>query len=65
VVATIDTRSVLLHITVPGTKPDVTPMLNGVISGFAFNSPTIDADGAMTLKGTAGEDVAGWTLGFI
>jgi hypothetical protein len=30
-----------------------------------FNSPTIDANASIHLKGTAGEIVAGWTLGFI
>jgi hypothetical protein len=49
---------------IPGVKPTVTPDAGPPV-GFDFNSPTIDANGAMRLTGTAGESIAGWTLGFI
>ena len=32
---------------------------------FNFNAPTIDANGSMRLRGTPGEDVGGWKLGFV
>jgi hypothetical protein len=51
-------------IEIPGVKPTVTPDAGPPV-GFDFNSPTIDANASMRLKGTAGESVAGWTLGFI
>lgn len=52
------------RIVLPGVPPSVTP--NGAVAaGFDFNSPTIDAFGSMRLTGAAGENVAGWTLGFI
>lgn len=62
--ATIDETKTTLTVRVPGTRPTVAPD-PGPPVGFAFNSPTIDANGSIRLKGTAGEDVAGWTLGFI
>jgi hypothetical protein len=33
--------------------------------GFYFQSPTIDANASMRLRGNPGENVAGWTLGFV
>jgi hypothetical protein len=51
-------------IVLPGVPPSVTQDA-GPWVGFDFNSPTIDAYGSMRLTGTAGESVAGWTLGFI
>lgn len=62
--ATIDTAHTTLRVRVPGTKPTITPDAGPPI-GFAFGSPTIDADASIRLKGRAGEDVGGWTLGFI
>src|SRR5262245_9691295 len=62
--ATIDVRNVTLGVRVPDPKPTLTDD-PGPPVGFAFNSPTIDADGSMRLTGLAGEDVSGWTLGFI
>jgi hypothetical protein len=62
--ASIDVRNVTLSVRVPGTKPTVTADAGPPV-GFNFNSPTIDADGSMRLTGSAGEDVSGWTLGFI
>jgi hypothetical protein len=62
--ATIDARNLTLTVRVPGTKPTVTPDPSPAV-GFDFNSPTIDADASMRLTGTAGENVANWTLGFI
>ena len=55
---------ILGSIVLPGVPPSVTPDA-GPWVGFDFNSPTIDASGSMRLTGTAGENVAGWTLGFI
>jgi len=63
-VATIDTGNVTLNVRVPGTEPTVTPYPGPPI-GFSFNSPTIDANASMRLRGAAGESVANWTLGFI
>ena len=64
--ATIDTHSVALNIFVSGgAKPTVTPATVGSRIGFGFNSPRIDANASMTLTGAAGENVGGWTLGFI
>jgi hypothetical protein len=64
VMATIDRANTTLTAVTPGTKPTVTPD-PGPPVGMAFNSPTIDANASMRLNGTAGENVAGWTLGFI
>ncbi|QEL18919.1 hypothetical protein [Limnoglobus roseus] len=61
---TIDVPKTTLTMAVPGTKPTVTAD-PGPPVGFAFNSPTIDANGSIRLKGTAGDSVAGWTLGFV
>ncbi|HTT17904.1 MAG TPA: hypothetical protein VMG82_03100 [Candidatus Sulfotelmatobacter sp.] len=55
---------ILGRIELPGVPPSVTPDA-GPWVGFDFNSPTIDAFGSIRLTGTAGESVAGWTLGFI
>ena len=62
--AKIDARNVTLTVTVPGTKPTVTPDPGPPI-GFDFKSPTIDAYASMRLTGAAREGVANWTLGFI
>jgi hypothetical protein len=61
---TIDGANTTLTMSVPGTKPTVTPGV-GSPDRFEFNAPTIDAYGSMRLKGKAGATVAGWTLGFI
>jgi len=55
---------ILGKIELPGIPPSVT-LDSGPWVGFDFNSPTIDAYGSMRLTGTAGENIAGWTLGFI
>ena len=52
------------HITLPGLHPSLDPVA-GPPAGFDFRSPTIDANGSIRLRGSAGESVAGWTLGFI
>ncbi|HTK76766.1 MAG TPA: hypothetical protein VL371_15980 [Gemmataceae bacterium] len=52
------------NIVIPGIKPTVTKSTQLAV-GFDLNSPTIDAFASMRLKGTAGEDVSGWTLGFV
>jgi hypothetical protein len=62
--ATIDRANTTLSVVTPGSKPTVTPD-PGPPVGIAFKSPTINANASMRLKGTAGESVAGWTLGFI
>lgn len=62
--ATIDAEKTTLAVRVPGAKPTITPDA-GTPAGFAFHSPSIDLDASIQLKGTAGESVAGWTLGFI
>jgi hypothetical protein len=51
------------NLVIPGVKPTITASTK--ITGFEFNSPTIDAFASMRLNGTAGENVAGWTLGFV
>lgn len=78
--ATIDTSNTTLTVTagsdplrlvlpffgplvLPGVPPSMRP--HGGPPGFNFQSPTIDANASMRLKGTPGESVAGWTLGFI
>jgi hypothetical protein len=63
--ATIDLKHVTLTVQVPGTQTTVTPASSPAAGFFNFNSPTIDATASMRLSGTAGEDVSGWTLGFI
>ncbi|HEY3963577.1 MAG TPA: hypothetical protein VGM05_03405 [Planctomycetaceae bacterium] len=62
--ATIDLAQTKLVVSTPGTKPTVTPDAGPPI-GFDFNSPTINANAAIRLTGTAGERIGGWTLGFI
>lgn len=62
--AHIDESSISLTVVVPGTQPTITDRAGPPI-GFDFNSPTIDANATLKLRGTAGENVAGWTLGFI
>jgi hypothetical protein len=62
--ATINPRNITLTVSVPGSKPTVTADAGPPI-GFDFNSPTIDANASIQLRGTAGEGVANWTLGFI
>jgi hypothetical protein len=52
------------HIMLPGLHPSLDPVAGPPV-GFDFRSPTIDANGSIRLRGTAGESVAGWTLGFI
>src|SRR5947209_3006943 len=54
--------------------PTVTPMVLSLPipvlgtfklpTGYFFRAPTIDANASMRLRGTPGENVAGWTLGF-
>lgn len=54
--------------TVTPTAMSVPLPLLGVINlpvGFFFQAPTIDANASLRLRGTPGESVAGWTLGFI
>jgi hypothetical protein len=55
---------ILGHIVLPGIPPSVAPDPSAP-AGFEFKSPRIDAFASMRLTGTAGESVAGWTLGFI
>jgi len=62
--AKIEAKHVTLTVRVPGSKPTVAADPGPPI-GFKFASPTIDADASMRLTGAAGENVAGWTLGFI
>ena len=62
--ATIDRLNTTLDVTAGGGRPTVTPD-DGPPDQFHFESPTLDANGSMRLRGTAGESVAGWTLGFI
>lgn len=63
--ASIDLKHVTLTYTVPGSKPTVTPA-DALASGFfTFDSPTINANASMRITGSAGEDVSGWTLGFV
>jgi hypothetical protein len=52
-------------VVLPGVRPTVVPDNVPPPIGFKFNSPRIDANASMRLTGTAGESVAGWTLGFI
>lgn len=62
--AHIDAGGTTLTVTVPGSQPSVDASAGPPI-GFMFNSPSIDASAAIKLVGAAGENVAGWTLGFI
>ena len=62
--ATIDKLNTTLTVTRGVGHPTVTPDAWPPV-GFDFNSPTIDANASMRLTGTAGESVAGWSLGFI
>ncbi len=62
--ATITANKTVMTVSVPGTKPTITPDA-GPPAGFDFNSPTIDLNASIELKGAAGEDVSGWTLGFV
>jgi hypothetical protein len=62
--STAITLPILGTLNLPGIPPTVTPHLGGT-AGFDFQSPTIDANGSMRLRGNPGENVAGWTLGFI
>ncbi len=62
--ASIDLTKVTLRVTVPGTKPTISPDA-GPPRSFICNAPTIDADASIELKGNAGEDVSRWTLGFV
>jgi hypothetical protein len=55
---------ILGTIWLPGVPPSVTPDTVPPV-GYDFNSPTIDAFGSVRLTGAPGENVAGWTLGFI
>jgi len=61
--AVIDKSSVTLNIVTNGSTT-VTPIV-GPRLAFFFDSPSITANASMTLSGTAGENVGGWTLGFI
>ena len=45
--------------------PSVVIPIPGAPSAFFFDSPSIHAYASMRLTGTPGENVAGWTLGFI
>jgi hypothetical protein len=62
--ATIDAGATTLTVTVPGSKPTVTPDPSPPV-GFHFNAPKIDANASVRLRGTPGESVANWTFGFI
>jgi hypothetical protein len=63
-VARIDIAHTTLTARAGGGLPTVIPDAGPPV-GFAFRSPTITASGSMRLTGTAGESIAGWTLGFI
>jgi hypothetical protein len=58
------TLPIIGKIVLPGVKPTVSPSTKLAV-GFDLNSPALDAFASMRLKGTAGEDVSGWTLGFV
>jgi hypothetical protein len=62
--ATIDTLNTTLRVEPGRSFPTITPRPTDPV-GFKFRSPTLDAYGSMRLKGRPGEDVSGWTLGFI
>lgn len=63
--ATIDLKNVTFTVRVPGTQTTVTPASSPAAGVFNFNAPTLDVFASMRLSGAAGEDVSGWTLGFI
>ena len=62
--ATIDHAHTRLLAPVSGGLPTIAGG-SGPPAFFNFKAPTIDANGSMRLRGSPGEDVGGWKLGFV